>query len=384
MEEEESLLALVDREYRKHDKPEKKTSFLNSLLQRTSGVVIPALVTTILATVAAGFYSHNTKDTIKNILTLGLHSYAVEQEFANRQIALAASKLYQDALNDQRITSAMENNIIPSAFERYGLSLDILTECDPEHPLTISLGEFRRFMANRKVDYESFLNNREVCRKPKKGNGNHWTTLGLLGIDDAYTDLGKVLVKIITKPPIVLEEPVRDRLAFIASHYGRRKNPWGGEKGEFHCGTDIAALRGTEIYAPEYGVVARVYYDRSGGRTIKIDHGLDKSGDRITTIIRHCGKVLVTKGSVVYQGDVIATVGTSGKVTGPHVHYEIHVNGKHVNPRRYLIDPTKAEEKRKRICAIRGDELSGLWSDVSAELLKLLAPQQPKQYALPD
>jgi murein DD-endopeptidase MepM/ murein hydrolase activator NlpD len=97
-----------------------------------------------------------------------------------------------------------------------------------------------------------------------------------------------------------------------------------------HLGIDVAAPRGTPITAPAAGVVSFVGRKFGFGLVVEIDHG-----NGVTTRYAHCGKALVNEGAHVTHGVPIATVGTSGLSTGPHLHYEVIVNGRQVDPLRY-------------------------------------------------
>jgi murein DD-endopeptidase MepM/ murein hydrolase activator NlpD len=118
---------------------------------------------------------------------------------------------------------------------------------------------------------------------------------------------------------------------WIASDYGHRISPL-TNKSEFHSGLDIAAAIGDPIHATADGVVLVAGNDSGLGKYIIIAHG-----HGIVTRYAHNTKNLVIAGQKVKQGDLIGTVGRSGKVTGAHCHYEVLVNGKFVNPKKFII-----------------------------------------------
>ena len=99
-----------------------------------------------------------------------------------------------------------------------------------------------------------------------------------------------------------------------------------------HEGIDVAAPMGAPIIAPASGVVVRVGYETGYGNTLEIDHG-----NGIVTRYAHCSKIDVRSGQRVTRGQRIAAVGSTGLATGPHLHYEIHINGKVVNPLTYVL-----------------------------------------------
>ena len=116
----------------------------------------------------------------------------------------------------------------------------------------------------------------------------------------------------------------------VTASFGERIDPFNGE-GAFHSGVDIGSTYGAPVVAPADGVVT--FSDQLGGygRAIMIDHG-----HGISTRYGHLSGFAVTPGQSVHRGDVIGYVGTSGRSTGPHLHYEVRINDTPVNPYKYL------------------------------------------------
>jgi len=104
-----------------------------------------------------------------------------------------------------------------------------------------------------------------------------------------------------------------------------------------HEGLDISAPMGTQIIAAAAGVVVEVGNENGYGNLITIDHG-----NGVVTRYGHCSRIIARIGQRVQRGDKIALVGSTGISTGPHLHYEVIVNGKPVNPRKYILDDRKA------------------------------------------
>ncbi|BAH08469.1 M23 family metallopeptidase [Clostridium kluyveri] len=121
--------------------------------------------------------------------------------------------------------------------------------------------------------------------------------------------------------------------SMVTSEFGWRPNPFGGGGGEGHSGIDLGAPKGTPIQAARTGVVSYVKNSGSSGYGyhVVIDHG-----DGMVTLYGHCSKVYVRSGQTVQQGDVIAAVGSTGRSTGNHLHLEVRIGGKKVNPRQFL------------------------------------------------
>ncbi|HCM73957.1 MAG TPA: peptidase M23, partial [Armatimonadetes bacterium] len=115
-----------------------------------------------------------------------------------------------------------------------------------------------------------------------------------------------------------------------SSGYGMRRHPVLGTT-RLHAGIDIAAPTGTAIRASASGTVVTASSMRGYGNTVIIDHG-----GGFSTLYGHCSRLFVRAGQRVNQGDRIAAVGSTGLSTGPHLHFEIRVNGRPVNPASYL------------------------------------------------
>lgn len=118
----------------------------------------------------------------------------------------------------------------------------------------------------------------------------------------------------------------------ITSNFGYRRNPYGWGS-EYHPGIDIAAPYGSPVYATGEGTVIEAGWDGGYGKKVAIDHGYG-----FVTMYGHNSRIAVEVGDHVKKGQVIAYVGMTGRTTGPHVHYEVRVNGQLVNPRKYLTD----------------------------------------------
>lgn len=107
----------------------------------------------------------------------------------------------------------------------------------------------------------------------------------------------------------------------VSSSFGARVHPVTGEEG-YHTGIDIAAKEGTRIAAAYYGTVCEISEDATSGKYIILDHG-----NGLKTFYCHCSEILAEKGANVRAGETIAFVGSTGQVTGPHLHFEVRLNG---------------------------------------------------------
>lgn len=138
----------------------------------------------------------------------------------------------------------------------------------------------------------------------------------------------KLLQQSVLKNTLPNSSPVA--AAFNSSSFGWRIDPFNGQKA-FHEGLDFTASAGTPIYAAAGGIVSTAEQTPDYGKIVKIDHG---SG--LETRYAHASRLFVRAGERVEKGQKIAEVGSTGRSTGPHLHYEIRLAGNPLDPRKYL------------------------------------------------
>jgi murein DD-endopeptidase MepM/ murein hydrolase activator NlpD len=119
---------------------------------------------------------------------------------------------------------------------------------------------------------------------------------------------------------------------WVTSNFGYRQSPFTGRR-EFHKGLDIATRKGEPIVATANGTVTYSGMKGGLGNVVVVDHG-----HGMVTRYGHSQKLLKKRGEKVKRGDIIALVGNTGRSTGPHVHYEVHLNGIPVNPEKYILN----------------------------------------------
>lgn len=119
---------------------------------------------------------------------------------------------------------------------------------------------------------------------------------------------------------------------FISSSFGGRISPF-GRGSQFHKGLDIAGRVGTPIIAPADGTIIMAGHDGAYGISVELNHG-----GGIVTKFAHMQRTVVKQGEYVRRGQVLGYVGMTGRTTGPHLHYEVRLNGVPVNPMRYILE----------------------------------------------
>jgi murein DD-endopeptidase MepM/ murein hydrolase activator NlpD len=155
--------------------------------------------------------------------------------------------------------------------------------------------------------------------------------------DEVY-EMAKNKEKMLASIPAI--QPVRNLdLKRLSSFYGYRVDPVYKVK-KFHRGVDFSAPQGTPIYAPGAGKIIKVKRSRRGyGNQIEIDHGYG-----YITFYAHIKDFKVKKGEIVKRGQLIATIGNTGKSTAPHLHYEVRKDKRAVNPIYYFFNDLTPEE----------------------------------------
>jgi len=144
---------------------------------------------------------------------------------------------------------------------------------------------------------------------------------------------GNLLDKLEGQRNLLASTPaIRPTGGWMTSRFGYRVSPFTGRK-EFHKGVDIANRKGTAILATANGIVSFAGKKGPMGSVVVIDHG-----HGMITRYAHLSEALKKQGDTVKRGDIIAQMGNSGRSTGPHLHYEVHLNGVPVNPVTYILN----------------------------------------------
>jgi murein DD-endopeptidase MepM/ murein hydrolase activator NlpD len=148
--------------------------------------------------------------------------------------------------------------------------------------------------------------------------------------EESLSELERLLE---TKKDILVHTPsIWPTPGWLTSGFGFRTNPFTGLT-QMHEAVDISNRTGTPVVAPAAGIVSDIGNDNAYGRIMVISHGFG-----MTTRFAHLSKTLVKVGQRVKRGDKIAEVGMTGNTTGPHLHYEVRLNGIPANPMRYIMN----------------------------------------------
>ncbi len=151
-------------------------------------------------------------------------------------------------------------------------------------------------------------------------------------------------------------QPISNKeLKHRASGYGWRIHPiWGVRK--FHEGLDFSADTGSDIYATGDGKVIKAEYSGGYGKMVLVDHGFGYQ-----TLYAHMSAIGVNVGDEVKRGDVIGAVGNTGDSTGPHLHYEVHKNGQHVNPIDFFYNELSPDEYVRMVEQSKNNDIFEKW-----------------------
>lgn len=192
--------------------------------------------------------------------------------------------------------------------------------------------------ANRYEHLEGFVNSDLIIRTNERMDRLAKRLYVQSKSFDEVVELAKNKEKMLASIPAI--QPISNRdLKRMASGYGYRIHPKYKVK-KMHYGMDFSAPPGTEIFATGDGVVVKTIVSRRGfGKHVVIDHGYGYE-----TLYAHMSKISVHRGQKVRRGDVIGEVGNTGTSSGPHLHYEVHKDGKPIDPANFYFNDLTPEE----------------------------------------
>ncbi len=261
------------------------------------------------------------------------------------------------------ITSKIKNNLYSAAVEA-GIEPNVIIEFARIYGFEVDFQRDIRKGDTFEIYYEKFVDDKSIVRDTGKIIYAHMNVnnkeINLYNYKDkneiGYYDInGKSIVKSLMKTPI--------NGARLSSSFGMRKHPILGFN-KMHKGTDFAAPTGTPIMASGSGTVTRARWCGGGGNCVKIRHN-----STYETIYAHMSKFAsgIKEGRKVKQGQIIGYVGSTGLSTGPHLHYEVVVNGKKVNSQKLKLPSGKILKGKAR----EEFELSRIKIDLKLSELKV-------------
>jgi murein DD-endopeptidase MepM/ murein hydrolase activator NlpD len=196
--------------------------------------------------------------------------------------------------------------------------------------------------ANPALNQLSGIQNKTIDYSRPEDNGYSFNSGGPenenLDLDDA--EIEKMLTAIQTSGDPAGIPSIWAHAGKINNEFGFRRSPFGGSRYEFHAGMDIDGERGDFVVAPANGIVTESGWKGGYGQMIEINHG-----NGLITRYGHLSKIEVQVGDQLSRGQVMGMVGSTGRSTGPHLHYELRLNDRPINPRRFLPpEPTEIKK----------------------------------------
>jgi murein DD-endopeptidase MepM/ murein hydrolase activator NlpD len=215
-----------------------------------------------------------------------------------------------------------------AALQKFDHKLRIMTNLEPSGKQDQFLGVGGPNASALKPEYQLEEVHNGLIRQMHQSLENLDAEIAVTGI--SQTELNNFLRK--QKSLLASTPSIRPTQGWVSSGFGYRISPFTNKR-EFHKGLDIATRIGTPIIAPADGLVVFAGREGNYGKMMTINHGYN-----LKTRYGHLHKFRVNKGTSVKRGQIIAEVGNTGRCTGPHLHYEVLLNGVPVNPLRYILN----------------------------------------------
>ena len=199
----------------------------------------------------------------------------------------------------------------------------------PVVPVSQSSSVTSSAVRNKVIDYQRVETSDEYSLNSGGPRDFQLTKTNAKGEEEKEIEKKLLLIEKTTSPEYL--PTIWAHLGKINNEFGFRRNPFGGRSYEFHQGLDIDGDRGDMIVAPANGVVVKANWKGGYGKFIEIDHG-----NGLSTRYGHLSRLEIREGDTVKRGQLIGLVGSTGRSTGPHLHYELRLDDKPINPRRFL------------------------------------------------
>ncbi len=261
---------------------------------------------------------------------LGYHNATIPAE-SESEIASLKEAVGNERENLKQVKADTENNLDALAIKLGSLQAKLMR--------LEAIGERLVSVVDVDIDKEVFKEAPAMGSSSDGEAGRTQSSLDLLmGIDRLSDQLVSQDRQLTTLEKVLTERDVKKEVVpsgmpvkgYISSGFGGRVHPISG-KYKGHQGVDIPGKTGTKIKAVAGGVVVKSERASGYGNMVEIKHA-----DGLTTLYGHNKKNIVKKGDIIEKGDTIALLGSTGRSTGPHVHFEVRKNDKPVNPMRYI------------------------------------------------
>ncbi|MBC8196967.1 MAG: M23 family metallopeptidase [Candidatus Marinimicrobia bacterium] len=266
----------------------------------------------LLTPVFSFIWFYFTNPSLKEVRTIRLDNQKLVKQIEENQKNL---NILYDHLNkvqdhDQRLRKMVNLPPIPNDIRKMGTGGSIKKDQSSLNYL-LPIDNFDLKIYTKKIEH-----------------ARRWANLEELSYVEIINKANNNLNRYKALPAII---PLDKDICEFTSGYGMRRDPVTGRR-KRHDGHDFSAKRGTPVIATANGVIKTSKYFGSYGNYIEIDHGYGYK-----TVYAHMNKRKVKRGQTVSRGDIIGTVGNTGKSTAPHLHYEIKRNNKRVNPKNYYF-----------------------------------------------
>lgn len=235
--------------------------------------------------------------------------------------------------NEEEILVALQKNMkITYKYYEIALNNDVIDSVDTLEDAESLVNSLKEENPNKELG----LTIQEKCTENIEEIKTDSVEVAKASVNEKITELNKKTI-VATSNDIVnntkdgtvngIKLAVRPVPGTISSRYGASSRI----RSSSHTGLDIACSKGTPIKVTADGTVTFAQYNGSYGKLVKVSHG-----NGVETWYAHCSQICTSVGQTVEAGDVIALVGSTGNSTGAHLHFEVRVNGNHVNPQNYI------------------------------------------------
>ena len=237
-------------------------------------------------------------------------------------------KIRRIRISKRAVQSGLVTIFLTAVFGTFGVGLHGLIK-NTTFAQTVDPNSLSNQLAEAKLDQDWTDNSRTEIAEAVSVNSGGPSDVDETTIDDPTVESELKQIESTSNPDTI--PSIWAHEGKINNEFGFRRNPFGGRTYEFHPGMDIDGERGDVIFATAAGTVTKAGWQGGYGNMVEIDHG-----NGLITRYGHMSKLNVTVGDTVIRSQIIGFVGSTGRSTGPHLHYELRLNEHPINPRRFL------------------------------------------------